>query len=238
MKYIFIPIEEIIYVPSPPKKMTMPMVHAPKVRPTGDGMYEIVDGHGRVDAARAKGETEVLCQVEEMGDLDFHLQSLAANMSVRDNPMKKALDIRHLIEVEGLPQTKIAKMVGVSQPEISQLYKLNQLIPELQERLLTGDCPKNAGLIAAGTRDQPPLPQEMQMVLATDEKPTIKLARELRNQFDSQSFSLDDMPALPTGLEEGYQPPLVLNGDTWPRLNGGETIRVEWGGLVVEVKAL
>jgi predicted XRE-type DNA-binding protein len=238
MKFQPIPIGQIKYVPSPPKKMDLDQIHPAKVRPLPDGTFEVVDGHGRIDVARTKGEDEIWCQVEEMDDLDFHLQSLAANMGVRDNPMKKALDIRYLIEIEGLPQIEIAKMVGVSQPEISQLHKLNSLIPELQERLLTGDCPKNAGLIAAGTRDQPPLPEEMQMVLATDEKPTIKLARELRNQFDSQSFSLDDLPALPIGLEEEYQPPLVLNGDTWPRLNGGETIQVEWGGLVVEVKAL
>jgi len=230
MKFTLIPLEKIIKVASPPKQTgDVDQIHPIKVRPV-DNMFEIVDGHGRVGVAQANGEDEIWAQVEELDDTSFHLQSLAANLSSRENPMKMARDIDNLMQL-GYNQSEISRMIGgsVSQSRISQLHSLTALAEELQDKLATGECPVKAGLLATQ------LPKEVQLAIADLEKITIKNTREILDNFTNSQFDLDDLPELP----EDYQnQALVLNGDSFEKLTMGEAIVMEWNGIKIKVEAI
>lgn len=230
MKFQLIPLDKIIRISAPPKRTgKVNQIHPIKVRPVND-MFEIVDGHGRVLVAEQNGETEIWAQVQDMDSESFHLQSLAANLSSRENPMKMARDINALMEL-GYSQSEISRTIGgsVSQSRISQLHSLTTLIPELQQRLSLGECPVKAGLLAVE------LPAELQQTLAeTDGNVTIKQAKEMLTQFKDSMFSLDDLPEMPDSQPAG----LFLNGDSYDKLAQGEVIEIEWNGLKVQVKAV
>jgi len=228
MKFTLIPLEKIIKVASPPKQTgDVDQIHPIKVRPV-DNMFEIVDGHGRVGVAQANGEDEIWAQVEELDDTSFHLQSLAANLSSRENPMKMARDIDNLMQL-GYNQSEISRMIGgdISQSRISQLHSLMTLAPELQDKMAKGECPVKAGLIAVE------LPDEIQKELAQSEHITIKLAKETRDTFKNDMFNIDNLPDVPDDYKSKS---LVFDSNSLKMLKDGEVVETEFNGMKVQVK--
>jgi len=109
------------------------------VRPVGDGRYEILAGERRWRAARLAGQERVPALVREVPD-DVALGiGLIENIQREDlNPIEESGGIKRLIEEFGLTHEDAARAVGRSRAAVTNLLRLLELAPRVQEMLQEG----------------------------------------------------------------------------------------------------
>ncbi len=114
------------------------------VRPIGgqfdSARYEIIAGERRWRAAQIAGLASVPCLVRTIPDEAALAMSLIENIQREDlNPLEEAAGIQRLIEEFGMTHQQAADAVGRSRPAASNLLRLLQLAPPVQELLMAGD---------------------------------------------------------------------------------------------------
>jgi ParB family chromosome partitioning protein len=114
------------------------------VRPIGGQFdserYEIIAGERRWRAAQIAGLVSVPCLVRAIPDEAALAMSLIENIQREDlNPLEEAAGIQRLIEEFGMTHQQAADAVGRSRPAASNLLRLLQLAPPVQELLMAGD---------------------------------------------------------------------------------------------------
>lgn len=114
------------------------------VRPIGGlfdaKRYEIIAGERRWRAAQLAGLTSVPCLVREIPDEAALAMSLIENIQREDlNPLEEAAGIQRLIDEFEMTHQQAADAVGRSRPAASNLLRLLQLAPQVQELLMAGD---------------------------------------------------------------------------------------------------
>ena len=102
--------------------------------------YEIIAGERRWRAAQIAGLAEVPCLVRDIPDEAALAMSLIENIQREDlNPLEEAGGIQRLIDEFGMTHQQAAEAVGRSRPAASNLLRLLQLAPQVQELLMAGD---------------------------------------------------------------------------------------------------
>ncbi len=102
--------------------------------------YEIIAGERRWRAAQLAGLSSVPCLVREIPDEAALAMSLIENIQREDlNPLEEAGGIQRLIDEFGMTHQQAADAVGRSRPAASNLLRLLQLAPQVQELLMAGD---------------------------------------------------------------------------------------------------
>lgn len=102
--------------------------------------YEIIAGERRWRAAQLAGLTSVPCLVREIPDEAALAMSLIENIQREDlNPLEEAAGIQRLIDEFEMTHQQAADAVGRSRPAASNLLRLLQLAPPVQELLMAGD---------------------------------------------------------------------------------------------------
>lgn len=102
--------------------------------------YEIIAGERRWRAAQIAGLAEVPCLVRDIPDEAALAMSLIENIQREDlNPLEEAGGIQRLIDEFGMTHQQAADAVGRSRPAASNLLRLLQLAPQVQELLMAGD---------------------------------------------------------------------------------------------------
>lgn len=105
-----------------------------------DKRYEIIAGERRWRASQIAGLIEVPCLVREIPDEAALAMSLIENIQREDlNPLEEASGIQRLIDEFGMTHQQAADAVGRSRPAASNLLRLLQLAPPVQELLMAGD---------------------------------------------------------------------------------------------------
>ena len=102
--------------------------------------YEIIAGERRWRVAQLAGLNEVPCLVREIPDEAALAMSLIENIQREDlNPLEEAAGIQRLIDEFSMTHQQAADAVGRSRPAASNLLRLLQLAPPVQELLMAGD---------------------------------------------------------------------------------------------------
>ena len=110
------------------------------VRPLGDDHYEIIAGERRMRAARLAGLAEVPVLVREVPDEAAAVMSLIENIQREDlNPLEEAQGLKRLTDEFGLTHERAAQSVGRSRSAASNLLRLLNLAPTVQQMLMAGD---------------------------------------------------------------------------------------------------
>jgi len=113
------------------------------VRPVGDPAqqrYEIIAGERRVRASRLAGLEEVPVIVREVGDEAAAVMALIENLQREDlNPLEEAQGLQRLIGEFGLTHEQAAQSVGRSRSAATNLLRLLNLAPPVQQLLMAGD---------------------------------------------------------------------------------------------------
>jgi ParB family transcriptional regulator, chromosome partitioning protein len=110
------------------------------VRPLPAGRYEIIAGERRVRAAKLAGLDEVPVLVKTVPDEAAAVMALIENIQREDlNPLEEAQGIKRLIDEFGLTHEQAAQAVGRSRSAASNLLRLLNLTPPVQQMLLAGD---------------------------------------------------------------------------------------------------
>jgi ParB family chromosome partitioning protein len=108
-------------------------------RPLGDGRYEIVAGERRWRAARMAGLTHVPVLVREVSDRHALAIALIENIQREDlNALEQAAGIQRLIEEFGMTHAQAAEALGRSRAGVTNLLRLLELAPPVQELLREG----------------------------------------------------------------------------------------------------
>ncbi len=111
------------------------------VRPLGTGSgFEIIAGERRTRAARLAGLTEVPVLVKSVPDESAAVMALIENIQREDlNPLEEAQGLKRLTQEFGLTHEQAAQAVGRSRSTASNLLRLLNLSPSVQELLMAGD---------------------------------------------------------------------------------------------------
>lgn len=112
------------------------LLQPPLVRPLSNGRFEIVAGERRVRAAKLAGLKEIPVYIQEQDDLKKGLSALIENLQRENlNPIDTALALKELTEEFQLTHQKIAEMLGLNRASLSNLIRLLNLSPHIQQAL-------------------------------------------------------------------------------------------------------
>jgi ParB family chromosome partitioning protein len=106
------------------------------VRPLGEGRYQLVAGERRWRAAQKAQLHEIPALIRELEDRDVLALALIENIQREDlNPVEEALAYRRLGELDDLPQSTIASLVGKSRSHVANMQRLLALPPAVLDHL-------------------------------------------------------------------------------------------------------
>jgi ParB family chromosome partitioning protein len=109
------------------------------VRPVSPGCYEIIAGERRWRAAQIAGLPEVPALVREVPDEAALAMSLIENIQRENlNPLEEAMGIQRLIKEFGMTHQVASQALGSSRSAVSNLLRLLNLLPPVQELLMQG----------------------------------------------------------------------------------------------------
>ena len=104
------------------------------IRPTKNGMYQIVAGERRWRAARLAGLTEVPALIRELTDEETDQMALIENLQREDlNAVETAEGYRRLMDKYGMTQEQLSEAVGKSRPAVANTLRIlnlpNEVLP-------------------------------------------------------------------------------------------------------------
>ncbi|WP_137719545.1 ParB/RepB/Spo0J family partition protein [Methylobacillus flagellatus] len=109
------------------------------VRAVAGGRYEIIAGERRWRASQLAGLTEVPVLVREIADEAALAMALIENIQRENlNPLEEASGIKRLIDEFALTHEAAAQAVGRSRTAVTNLLRLLNLNPAVQELLMQG----------------------------------------------------------------------------------------------------
>jgi ParB family transcriptional regulator, chromosome partitioning protein len=110
------------------------------VRPVGPDRYEIIAGERRFRASQLAGLSEVPVLVKDVPDEAAAVMALIENIQREDlNPLEEAQGLQRLVAEFGLTHEQAAQAVGRSRSAATNLLRLLQLSPPVQQLLMAGD---------------------------------------------------------------------------------------------------
>jgi ParB family transcriptional regulator, chromosome partitioning protein len=131
------------------------------VRKLAAEQYEIIAGERRFRAAQRAGLSEVPVVVREADDSQALALALIENIQREDlNVIEEARALKRLQEEFNLTHEQIGQAVGRSRSAVSNMLRLTELAPQVQEKVLEGT------LEMGHARALAPLPPAQQILLA------------------------------------------------------------------------
>ena len=110
------------------------------IAPSGAVSYEIIAGERRFRAAKLAGLREVPVLVKAVPDESAAAMALIENIQREDlNPLEEAQGLKRLTDEFGLTHEQAAQAVGRSRSAASNLLRLLNLSPPVQNMLMAGD---------------------------------------------------------------------------------------------------
>ncbi len=101
--------------------------------------YEIVCGERRYRACKLAGIAKIPCFIRNMARTDAYAIALVENMQREDlNPLEQASALEQMLNECGMNQEELAKTLGKSRSTVTNILRLNKLIPEVKEMLSLG----------------------------------------------------------------------------------------------------
>lgn len=125
------------------------------VRPTADGVYELIAGERRWRAARRAGLTVVPAVVRTTNDLESVERALVENLHRADlTPLEEAAAYQQLIEDFELTHEQVATRVGKSRSAVTNTLRLLSLPASIQPLLADGRLSAGHARALLGTPDR------------------------------------------------------------------------------------
>lgn len=213
------------------------------VRPIDDGLYEIIAGERRFRAATMAGLESVPVLVRHVPDESALVMALIENIQREDlSALEEAVGIKRLIDEFGMTHEQAAESLGRSRSGITNLLRLLNLTPAVQELLAAGDLemgharallplPGAQQVMAAqrivqqrlSVREAEKLVQREQATQSDADQPKADKAKEAKSRdvLDLEE-KLSDTLAMPVEIESGRKGAgqLVIRYSSLDQLDG------------------
>ncbi|MBR2041115.1 MAG: ParB/RepB/Spo0J family partition protein [Oscillospiraceae bacterium] len=109
------------------------------IRPTKNGMYQIVAGERRWRAARLAGLSEVPALIRELSDEETDKVALIENLQREDlNAVETAEGYKRLMDKYGMTQEQLSDAVGKSRPAVANTLRILNLPKEVLPLVSSG----------------------------------------------------------------------------------------------------
>ena len=120
--------------------LMQPILVRPVGATSGEDRYEIIAGERRWRAAQMAGLTEVPTLIREIPDESALAMALIENIQRENlNPLEEAQGLQRLIDEFSMTHQEAADAVGRSRPAASNLLRLLQLVPPVQDMLMRSE---------------------------------------------------------------------------------------------------
>jgi ParB family chromosome partitioning protein len=107
------------------------------VRPVAESRYEIIAGERRWRAAQLAGLSEIPALIREIADEAALAMALIENIQRENlNPLEEAMGIQRLVDEFALTHQSAADAVGRSRSAVTNLLRLLNLAPRVQEMMM------------------------------------------------------------------------------------------------------
>lgn len=148
----------------------------------GDGRYTIVTGERRFKAAQLAGLEEIPCIIKHLSSEEILTYQLIENLQREDlSPIDEASALKKLLS-NGLTQIEVSKLIGKSQPYISQSLKILDLPKNILQETKSLDVTKEHLLQLVRSKDPEPLWEEIK---------TGKTAKDIKEKVSREKPSKD-----------------------------------------------
>ena len=110
------------------------------VKPTDNNQFQIIAGERRWRACQLNGMHEVDCVIKEIDETSILEAALIENIQREDlNVIEEANAYKGLIEIKGINNENLAKLIGKSASHVSNILRLLDLDKKIQEMVIDGD---------------------------------------------------------------------------------------------------
>ncbi len=110
------------------------------VKRIDDNQFQIIAGERRWRACQLNGMHEVDCVVKDLDDTDVLEAALIENIQREDlNIIEEANAYKGLIDIKGINNENLAKLIGKSPSHISNILRLLELDKKIQLMVINGD---------------------------------------------------------------------------------------------------
>lgn len=158
--------------------------------------FELLAGERRFRASKIAGLEVIPAIIKELTDQEMMQQAIIENLQREDlNPIEEALSYQKLVE-NGYKHDQIAQFMGKSRPYISNMLRLLQLTPAVQEAVIQNDISSAHArvLVPLDEKEQnywlKKIKQEHLNVRILENK--ISSKRKLKNQPAKESFLTEE----------------------------------------------
>ena len=110
------------------------------VKPTDDNQFQIIAGERRWRACQLNGMHEVECVIKNLDDTNVLEAALIENIQREDlNVIEEANAYKGLIDIKGINNENLAKLIGKSSSHVSNILRLLELDKKIQQMVTNGD---------------------------------------------------------------------------------------------------
>ena len=110
------------------------------VKPTDNNQFQIIAGERRWRACQLNAMHEVDCVIKEIDETGILEAALIENIQREDlNVIEEANAYKGLIDIKGISNENLAKLIGKSSSHVSNILRLLDLDKKIQEMVIQGD---------------------------------------------------------------------------------------------------
>lgn len=154
-------------------------------KPEGSGVYQLIAGERRLQAARIAGLRRVPIVVREAAPRDQLELALVENVQRKDlTPLEEASAYRRLIDEFTLTQEGVAERVGRSRVAVTNALRLLGLPPEVKNALARGDITEGHARALLGLPSDDD--RRRACVIVVEEGLTVRGTEELVRTWESR----------------------------------------------------
>ena len=110
------------------------------IKPIDGNQFQIIAGERRWRACQLNGMHEVDCVIKNIDDINVLEAALIENIQREDlNVIEEANAYKGLIDIKGINNENLAKLIGKSPSHISNILRLLELDTKIQKLVISGD---------------------------------------------------------------------------------------------------
>ena len=110
------------------------------IKPIDSNQFQIIAGERRWRACQLNGMHEVDCVIKNIDDINVLEAALIENIQREDlNVIEEANAYKGLIDIKGINNESLAKLIGKSPSHISNILRLLELDKKIQKLVISGD---------------------------------------------------------------------------------------------------
>lgn len=170
------------------------------VRPK-NGKFEIIAGERRYQAVKLLGFSKIPAIVLEIDDQEAYEISLIENLQREDlNPIEKAKAFQNYLNTYKVTHEELAKRIGISRAEVTNLLRLLDLPLEIQEEIRRGNITYGHARAILSLDD--PYLQKLIAQKVINEKLSVRETEELVKRKSKKIEEIPELKALERKLRE------------------------------------